>query len=134
MIHRTFHKRTVRRLLISVGAGALLAAGVIEAIPAAHADTIQGCQTNVWGFLASQRRELCDGPVHADGSWLRRRVIYVPAHQVPISCFTSGGRYFASTNCSGGYFQPYAEVDRETYPVTPETVLADEPGHLVGGA
>lgn len=132
---RTMRRSTARRLLTCVAVGAVLGAAGIEACaPPAHADTIVGCKTDLWGFLASQRRELCDGPIHADGSWLRRRVIFVPAHQVPLSCFTSGGPYFASTNCSGGYYQPYSEVDRETYAVTPATVLGDEPGHLDGGA
>lgn len=79
------------------------------------------CQTAPWGFLGSQRRTLCDTPVFTDGSWLRERTIWWPQRWVPLSC----GRY----SCWGGYWQD-AGGNRETYPVTPETVLADEPGHL----
>lgn len=121
----------VRAVALILTAAVLIGMAVLWIAAPARADTIGRCQTGLWGFLFSQRRELCDGPVHADGSWLRRRVIYVPAHNVPLSCSTyGGGLYFASTTCSGGYFQPYAEVDREIYPVTPDTVLPDEPGHL----
>lgn len=126
MIHTTWHTRTVRRLLAAVAAGAVLMGCGIGWAGTGKADTIGACKTDLWGFLASQRRELCDGQLHPDGSWLRQRVIYVPAHQVPFNCYY--GRY--SSSCSGGYFQPYAEVARETYPVTPDTVLPDEPGHL----
>ena len=47
---------------------------------AAQAD----CQSVPWGFLGSQTRTLCDTPLAPDGSWTRRRTIWVPAHQVPI--------------------------------------------------
>lgn len=108
-------------------------AGATIAAPAASADP-PGCQVVLWGFLGSQRRAICDEPVRADGSWIRHRLIAVPAHYVPMMCFTSGGgswSYSSSyTSCSGGYYQPYTEVDNEVYLVTPDTVLPDEPGHL----
>src|ERR1700749_3498158 len=36
------------------------------------------CKTDLWGFLGSQRRTLCDGPISHDGSWTRERTIWVP--------------------------------------------------------
>lgn len=98
--------------------------------PRAQADPGVGCQTVVWGFLASQRRTLCDGPIFADGSWNRARVVWTPAHQVPINCY---GGYW-STSCSGGYFVSERVNSSETYPVTPATVLPDEPGHISVGS
>ena len=87
------------------------------------------CQTDPWGFLGSQRRTLCDGPIAQDGSWSRERTIWVPAHrQMPI-CLSTDNRYYSST-CYGGNWVDQDEVSRETYPVRPETVLPDEPGHL----
>src|SRR4051812_13743955 len=38
------------------------------------------CKTEPWGFLGSQRRTLCDGPISSDGSWSRERTIWAPAH------------------------------------------------------
>jgi hypothetical protein len=40
------------------------------------------------------------------------------------------GRSYVSCTSSGGYYAPYAETDNEVYPVTADTVLPDEPGHL----
>jgi hypothetical protein len=95
----------------------------------AHAGAI--CKTESWGFLGSQRRTLCDGPISADGSWSRERTIWAPAHQTPRSCTYSTDRSYSGTsNCSGGYFIPERLISNETYPVRPETVLHDEPGHL----
>lgn len=85
-----------------------------------------GCDSVPWGFLGSQVRTLCDGPMLADGSWMRARVIWVPAHQVPFTC--TYGTF--SSSCSGGYFVDESVVSAEKYPVRPETVLPDEPGYL----
>jgi hypothetical protein len=68
--------------------------------------------------------------VAADGSWLRARVIWTPAHEVPATCFTTGGRYWARTSCSGGYWVDERINAREVYPVTVATVLPDEPGWI----
>lgn len=109
--------------------GAIMAYAIMGSIPA-HADPIPpNCVVQPWGFLGSQQRGLCDGPVRPDGSWMRHRIIATPAHQVPMttSCY---GTYYVSCRSYGGYFQPYTESDNETYPVTPDTVLPDEPGHL----
>jgi hypothetical protein len=89
-----------------------------------------GCQLVPWGFLGTQRRALCDGPIQPDGSWMRRRIEFYPAHYVPASSSCSGGSY--STYCTyypGGYVDDQI-TDDETCPVRPETVLPDEPGDL----
>lgn len=126
-------KHMLRRILAAIGVGAFVGAGIVS-MPAARADDVVGCQTDGWGFLGlTQKRELCDGPIHPDGSWLRRRVVYTPAHQVPLRTNCYGYSYISCTT-TGGYYQPYSESDHETYPVTADTVLADEPGHLNAGA
>src|ERR1700761_8943498 len=91
------------------------------------------CQTEPFGFLGSQRRTLCDGPIAADGSWSRQRTIWAPAHNSTPICTSYGGSSSYSSNytsCSGGYLIPERLISDETYPVRPETVLPDEPGHL----
>jgi hypothetical protein len=120
-------------------AGALLAtafaatglglAATSHADPGAPAPTTANCKTEPWGFLGSQRRTLCDGPIAADGSWSRQRTIWVPAHYSTPIC-TYGGDRWHSSYCSGGYFVDQRQVSNETYPVRPDTVLPDEPGHL----
>jgi hypothetical protein len=120
-------------------AAALLATSIIATAvgfaATSHADDVPApntanCQTDPWGFLGSQRRTLCDGPISRDGSWSRERTIWVPAHNTPYTCQTYGSSNSRSTSCSGGNFVDQHEVSRETYPVRPDTVLPDEPGHL----
>ncbi len=111
--------------------------GVVVAIdmalaPLAHADRLPAnCESHPWGFLGlTKRRIICDGPMQPDGSWMRERVIGVPAHYVPASSSCSGGSY--SSYCTyypGGWVDAQIDDD-ETYPVRPDTVLPDEPGHL----
>ena len=106
------------------GAPAPDLAGAVHAGP--------GCKTEPFGFLGSQRRTLCDGPISSDGSWSRERTIWAPAHYSTPIC-TSTGRsssYSSYANCFGGYMVPERLISNETYPVRPETVLPDEPGHL----
>jgi hypothetical protein len=123
-------------------AGALLAAGFAATgfgfAAAAHADdappvpTTANCKTEPWGFLGSQRRTLCDSPISSDGSWSRERTIWRPAHYTTPTCTSRGGSssYSSYTDCTGGYFINQSVVSNETYPVRPDTVLPDEPGHL----
>jgi hypothetical protein len=105
-------------------ATALVAIGIAVAAPA-HADA--GCQTEGWGLFKVKQRTLCDGPIRPDGSWTRERTFWIPAHQVPFTC--TYGDY--SSSCSGGYFVDDSLVSDEHYVVTPDTVLPDEPGHLL---
>ncbi|ORV37917.1 hypothetical protein AWC00_22200 [Mycobacterium conspicuum] len=124
-------------------AGALLAAAFAATAAGwaatAHADdsppvpTAGICKTELWGFLGSQRRTLCDGPIAKDGSWSRQRTIWVPAHFSTPICTSYGGSsssWASHTSCTGGYFVNQHLVSDETYPVRPDTVLPDEPGHL----
>jgi hypothetical protein len=85
------------------------------------------CKTEPFGFLGSQRRTLCDGPIAGDGSWSRERTIWVPAHRTSYSCTSRNDSY---GSCYGGYFVDERLISNETYPVRPDTVLPDEPGHL----
>jgi hypothetical protein len=49
---------------------------------------------------------------------------------MPI-CSNTGGRSYSSySSCYGGYSVNEHVVSNETYPVRPDTVLSDEPGHL----
>ena len=112
----------------AVGLAATSQADTGAAAPdfASPAQANANCKTELWGFLGSQRRTLCDGPISSDGSWSRERTIWVPAHNTMSTCF--GTRFY--TSCSGGYFVDQHLVSNETYPVRPDTVLPDEPGHL----
>jgi hypothetical protein len=120
----------------SSGIGLAATAHADDGAPASGADVTAAapvaatnCKTELWGFLGSQRRTLCDGPISRDGSWSRERTIWVPAHRSSDYCPSIGSdRYYRS--CYGGYFVDQREISRETYPVRPETVLSDEPGHL----
>src|SRR2546421_507484 len=57
------------------------------------------CQTDMWGFLGSQRRTLCDGPISGYGSWSRHRTIWMPAHRTSYYCTNRSDWY---RDCSGG--------------------------------
>jgi hypothetical protein len=103
---------------------------VIGTAPA-HADIIGNCERHPWGFLGlTQERVICDGPIQPDGSWMRRRVIGVPGHWVSAGSDCSYGSYSSHCSYHDGYYQEEIIKDDETYPVRPETVLPDEPGHL----
>jgi len=130
----TFTSRMTRR--IAVGA-VLAAAPALLAVGTAAASQAQvvpnpgvGCETVHWGFLGSDRRQICDGPKQADGSWQRTRTVYTPSHAVPLSCSSSS---WGLLTCSGGNVVPETTRTQESYPVTAETVLPDEPGWLPPG-
>jgi hypothetical protein len=136
-----FLRRTVAGALLASAVTAIAAglAATSHADEGAPAPNLGGpaqagaiCETEPWGFLGSQRRTLCDGPISSDGSWSRERTIWAPGHySAPICTSWSGSdRYSYYNNCSGGYFIPERLVSNETYPVRAETVLNDEPGHL----
>jgi hypothetical protein len=115
--------------VLALPAAATLAMCALTMAPTAAAIP-PNCQTAPWGFLGSQTRQICDGAIRADGSWLRRRVVGVPAHYVNASSSCYSGSY--SSHCTyypGGWADDQISSD-ETYPVTVETVLPDEPGHL----
>jgi hypothetical protein len=108
--------------------GGLVAAGHADAEPVPP-----NCIQQPWWRGEAFRvvtRTICDGPLNADGSWLRARNFYGAPYYVPVSCYY--GSYGGS--CSGGYWRPEFDTGIEKYPVTPTTVLPDEPGHLPPGA
>ncbi len=122
----------IRRVVIAGAAvGVAIALGGVASAGDAHA--APGCETVPWGFLGSKNRTICDGPMQADGSWVRHRAIWWKAKQVPLTCNSwnaggySGG--YGSSTCIGGYVEP-AGGTRESYLVTDATVLPDEPGYL----
>jgi hypothetical protein len=139
----------INQILRRTMAGALLASAItataVGFAATAHADDAPApnfggpvqpgtiCKTEPWGFLGSQRRTLCDGPISSDGSWSRARTIWAPPHYSTPICSTHSSRssYSSSyTDCYGGYFIDEKLISNDVYPVRPETVLPDEPGHL----
>ena len=56
--------------------------------------------------------------------------MYTPGHAVPLSCSSSS---WGLLTCSGGNVVPETTRTQESYPVTAETVLPDEPGWLPPG-
>jgi hypothetical protein len=116
-------------VLLSVGALVTLATGFPPHSAASPAPP-PNCNVAPWGFLGSKTREICDGPIQPDGSWMRHRVIGIPAHyEYPSSSCSTGSYYSNCTYYPGGYVAEQ-DSDNETYPVRPENVLPDEPGHL----
>lgn len=125
------------KTLRTVALSALIAASIVAALfcvgqlAQAKADPPPpNCAQQYWLygglFGRGTTRTICDGPVQADGSWERRRNFYDDERYVPMTC--SWGRYGGS--CNGGYWLKEFDTGVETYIVTPETVLPDEPGHL----
>ena len=117
------HNRLITSATAALGA-ALLAAGVTA--PAASANT-DNCTEQFWmmGLRAAQRT-ICDGPLNPDGSWLRGRSFNAPA-------FTADGYSvcYSAVYCTFTMPKQVAAIDTaETYRVTPDTVLPDEPGYL----
>lgn len=124
--------RRIRRIAAGVFLTSALASGSV--IVAHEAKAYEpGCVQQFWMVgLRATTRTICDGPVQPDGSWMRARQFYAPAYVTN-----------ARTNCYGGGYNVYcttypprqiAEFDQqEVYPVTPQTVLPDEPGHIAEG-
>lgn len=117
------------KALLTTAIAAAAAAGIIALAPAASA-LPANCQSQPWGFLGSQTRQLCDGPLRGDGSWWRHRVEGWPAHYANASSSCYGGSSYSSCTYYPGGFVPEQDTDDETYLVTPATVLPDEPGHI----
>ncbi|TXH08022.1 MAG: hypothetical protein E6R04_11695 [Spirochaetes bacterium] len=103
-------------------AAVLVATGIGLAPPASAAP---GCVQQPWWYGSVGRmttRTICDGPQQADGSWRRCREFYAAAYIAP--------GYWISYGWSGSYYPPRAVPEFravECYPVTPATVLPDEP-------
>lgn len=131
----TVHKRTARRFLAAMAAGAILAGTGIGYAAHAQADSyVPGCERVDWGFLASGYRTICDGPKRPDGSWDRTRREWTPAHWAGGYC--NFGRYYSS--CTPRYFVEESTQRLETYPVSDapgaeNQPLPNEPGWLSSG-
>ena len=117
---------------IIIGGLAVLAIGLGMA-PAANADPFgvsrHGLREDPLGLPGLPATQHRDGPVQADGSWMRYRVIWAPAHHVAASSYC--GTY--SCSYSGGYDVDESIVAKESYVVFPSNVLPDEPGWLPTG-
>lgn len=135
---RTYHRRTVTRAAVATASAmTILVSGVLwasdaNADPLPKVSEVSGCQSQTWIIWGANTRTICDGFVHADGSWVRWREFWTPAHNVPLTCNTYGSRGYSSTSCTGGYWQERTTKGVEKYLVTPDTLLPDEPDHLVG--
>lgn len=123
-----------RLTLAALGAGLLMSG--LGGAPAAQA-LPYGCQEEPWGPFQNQVRQLCDGPMAADGSWLRQRVIGIPAGYRPASSQCYGGGILTGIsvgwqNCTttGEGLYPQATFANDTYRVYPGAVPIGEPGYL----
>jgi hypothetical protein len=116
----------------AAGAMALaVAAGISGAPVASAAPAPPGCVEQFWMIgLRATNRTICDGPLAPDGSWMRARSFTAPA-------FVADGISVCYSNsyCTFSLPRQVAAYDvRDTYRVTPETVLADEPPYVgIGG-
>jgi hypothetical protein len=119
------------KIMASALIGAAIAAATIGAAPAKAAPIPPNCESHPWGFLGLTKvRMICDGPIQPDGSWMRHRVIGVPAHYENPSSSCSGGQYYSNCTFYPGGWVAEQDSDNETYPVRPDTVLPDEPRHM----
>lgn len=93
----------------------------------ARADTAENCVEQFWMVgLRSATRTICDGPIAADGTWMRARTFTAPA-------FVADGYSvcYSPAFCTFTMPREVAAYDvADTYLVTADTVLPDEPGHI----
>lgn len=108
---------------LAVKAASVLLLAPLFAAPAQAAPVGDGCVSDFWMWqgLRSASRMICDGYRAADGSWERRRGFFDDSYWVRMTC----SRY----SCSGGYWMPELRVI-ESYRVTDDNVLPDEPGYI----
>ena len=115
------------RFIIAALAAAALFTGAVPA--AADEDVFTGCESGPIFGLDPQIRKICDGAIHADGTWLRWRQL-IRLEKMRSSC---GGIYY-----SGGICPPWnnqkdvipGHTDAEMYYLTVDTIPPGEPGHL----
>jgi len=132
MSRNTIPKKKIRGLLLMTAAGAMASAAILAPAPA-NADPNIGCETVFWWTLGSTQRTICDTPRDADGTWMRYREFWTPAHAVPLTTRCSGGAYSTTCTSSGGYWQPQTSKGIESYPVNDGNVVSGEPGWLPAG-
>lgn len=129
---RSYTKTVVALLLIFLGVLAVKYTPTAGASPD-DISVIQGpnCQTLKWGLY--QQRTVCDTPMQPDGSWRRKRTVWQQAGSRPAQCRWMDRPYsYAGSRweCTEATSWPIRIDAQETYIVTAETVLPDEPGHL----
>lgn len=116
-----------------VGVAAAVAVAMTLCVaPASAEPPPAGCERVPIFGLNPQGRELCDGPIQADGSWTRWRQ-FSSLESVHSTCGADG--YMTRT---GYYCPPWATYDSvpaeqgpvDTYVVTADTIPAGEPGHI----
>src|ERR1700733_13824940 len=93
-VHGFLRRTTTVALLASA-----ITATTLGLAATAHADFVPGptqagaiCKAERWGFLGSEQRTLCDGPISADGSWTRERTIWRPASYSPYNAAATAAR------------------------------------------
>ena len=114
--------------LVTAGA---VAAGLVSPAAASAAPLPPNCTSQFWMVgLRAATRYICDGSAGSDGSWMRTRAFYAPAYVADgyAVCYSS-----AFCTLTPAKSVPVMDV-RESYRVTPETVLPDEPGYMGFGA
>ncbi|ANU79774.1 hypothetical protein BI023_gp36 [Mycobacterium phage Sneeze] len=123
--------RAVLRVLIAMGSGAVLVAMFLLWLAAPAKADPPGCLTQFWLIpFKSNTRTICDGPIQPDGSWQRAREFWSPAYTAPARTSCSGGYRYSNCTHYPEQFVPRKSLGVDVYPVRPETVLHDEPGHI----
>lgn len=117
-----------------VAAGALLFAAVALA-PQASADLPSGvdhpwCSTMPTGSFIDQQgfKTICDGPLNADGSWMRKRSLWGWS---PRLCTQTGSGIFNHRHCIDQDV-PIHVYSSEEYQVMPDAIPFGEPGYQPG--
>ena len=117
--------------LLVVAFGAATVEAKADALPpGTHCITTSG----IW-LGKGTKRDLCDTPRRADGSWTRLREFYTPAHTINAYSSCSGGMYYSSCTYYPARFVPFSSNGVERYEVSdaPGAVNAplwDEPGWI----
>jgi hypothetical protein len=88
----------MKRALTLTLLGAGIAAATIGAAPAKANPVPPNCEKRPWGFLGLKDRIICDDPIRPDGSWMRTRIVGIPAHYENPSSSCSSGEYYS--NCT----------------------------------
>ena len=121
-------------VVAALGIGVISGSGVpvAQALP-------YGCESVAWGPFGTQKRQLCDGILSVDGSWMRQRIVAIPAgyRDGSSQCYGGGllmgvsvGWQNCTTRAAGLY--PQVTFENITYRVYPDSIPAGEPGYLRG--
>lgn len=131
-------KRRIALAIVSLSALLVVAFGAFTV--EAKADVLPPgthCQTTSGIWLGKgTRRDICDTPRHADGSWTRYREFYTPAYTVNAHSSCYGGGYgYSSCTFYPARFVPFSSNGVEQYEVSDapgavNTPLWDEPGWI----